>query len=818
MPATSLDLRRVLRVGLATVACLVGAAGAQVSVHDALPATTVAAFYAAPGGAGLGVVQEVLDGLDVDAFLATLAALGGEAADASVPGMGLGGLGVGDLVGSMLDEIAAECPDVAGFLIVTSDVWDAISGPSVVAVSISPFNPMPGVLAVARPRDAARASELQDALIACFGSGLVLQEGAVSLHVIGDGSDQPLVLARTGGLFIAATDPELARSAVRLASGADEPRFTDGAIGRASAPLMAGGLGLAIDMAALADALEGLRGVLPGAEFDPLVDRALASLRTVGGFAASMTIDDDGVRFESVLTVDPSGGDVALARLLACDDCRPAAPSLVPAGVTMLDARVVPIADAVAWLDGWLAEASSLVGETLDVRSLVREFLGLDLDALLLDWVGTTFHTAQVEPLGTDARTWLSGGGSITTIPVRDEAAALVGLEGWKAALVNIPGIATSIEAMFDPFAAFAESEPAAELDLLSVRAMTYRGVSYERWRFGPTIDVAVGVFGSHLVLASPAPAMRRVIDVHHGAPSIVADPVLGGALAGIPAQASSYAVADVARALRAAAAVTDLLGAPIASAIVLAPSDSSTSFDEDWDSWGDFDWGEFDMDSTLTPLYSDPGMFGPEPRSPSSRTPSLAVSGRVVDELLGTDELSIGNVGLVYELEGAEVGDLVELEVVTTSGNFDTFLYLYDLAAGRLLAENDDAPSVDRSEIVFEVEAGVRYAVIVTSWSGRDVGPFELSAAVRESAAERGGGVDPVAESPAPADPSGAEPGEPQDDAPPAPTVTFGEVVGLFDFLTDFLEGLADRTGVAVASSVTSDGVTRSTLLIPLR
>jgi hypothetical protein len=793
-------------------------------VSEVLPSTTIAAFYAAPASAGWGVLAEIVDALDLDTAKDTVSRLIAVASN----GSGVGTNSVDGMLDPYLDDLEHDCPELARLL--RADGLEGLYGPSVVAISVSPFNPFPGAIAVARPNDATFAAEVQDAVIACAGSDLTLQEGDVTLHVVGDGSDLPLVLARVDGLFLAATDPELARTALRLAAGSTEPRFVDGPIGREAAALMGEGLGLALDLDALADALESLRGMVPaGSEADALADRFLATLRTVGGFAARATIDEAGVRLDSVLSVDPAAGDVELATLLACEACRPGEPRLIPSGALSLQGRVFSPVALVAWLDGWIGAVGDMMGEPLDLRSLALEFAAVDLDRGLLDWVGSTWHMAQLEPLGTDVRGWVTGPGTITTVPVTSEAAAWAGLADWKQALETLPLLLGDGMGV-GPLGALVGPTDAAAGGLLSVREVEYRGVRYERWRIGPTIDLAVTVLDAHLVLAVPAYAMRSVIDVHHGAPDVRGDQVLAGALAALPADATGYDVFDVARGLRALATVSDFIAAPAASALALVIVDADRFafrddgyWEEEWE-WDDA-WNWDDASGGLTGLGRAADRFGADPLASSDAVAgTLTVPGFVTATISVSDRLTSDDLGLVFDLSGLRVGDLVQIVMLDPSPyTIDTFLYLFDVDAGRVIADNDDAPDTSRSEIIFEVEPETRYAVIASSWSGRDIGTITIETAVIGTTLETPVDAQSEAEPEPEAEPETMAEPEPESDvadeyAEDAPSVTFDEVVGLFDLVTAFLEELAARSDVASGWSVVEDGVSRSTLRIPLR
>lgn len=537
-----------------------------------LPASTVVAFHASdldvPRGFWEGALQSA--GLaEVLPILERLLALAGEEA-AHV-------LGGGELTGEFEDmkrvalaELAEECPAVAGQL----DGFDHSTrwGSVVVGVSVSQYNPLPGVVAVLRPADPQRVADIYRELVYCFASEVSLSQDGVQIDAFGDGSDQPLITALLGGDIVVATNVDLTRAAIRLANGANEPSHLHTPIGQLASNMMSGGVGMTVDFAAIAHAARGLIGAIPtGEESAALVLKLLASLETVSGMAVNATFDGAGLVFSSVVTVDDSHGESELATLTLGTGAPLDPPVLIPRGAAMLSVGHFSLPAFVDWIDSWLAAAEPVIGERLDVRGLAAEYLGVDLDAALLGWIGTTWHVAEHEVPSTDLFSYLVGMEGVFTVPVTSEAAALEGIDMLVDMLARIieeagafADVPYSDYAPTDQFLADGMSFD----DTVSVKAQAYRGVPYERWRLGPLTDVGVGVFGGHLVVANPAATMSRVIDVYLGGPNVLGDANIGHLVTSQSASQSGYEIIDLPRYLRGVSQIADAASAPLATAV----------------------------------------------------------------------------------------------------------------------------------------------------------------------------------------------------------------------------------------------------------
>lgn len=834
--------RALIRITAIAVALLVVTpAAAQSTLHaNLLPGSTVAVVSHIPRGIDLSVLEPALANLDVDGVREIFARLAGFPLPVGEDDLTFDGF-VATVVGEAVAGLAEACPTVAAHR--DQATLDYLDGPLTVAVSFSQFNPLPGVLALLAPTDMARAAALVDALVPCFEESTVLQQDGVDLYQVGSFGGEPgglAVLAYFDDVVLLASDPDLARAAIRLARGSTEPSFASSAAGAVAAEIVRPGLSLVVDAGALANLMAAFGGGGPGAGgADPLTDRLVASLRTLGSFGVHAALPSQGMELRTVLAPNPAGGDAALARLLTCAGCSLlGTPEALPSGAATVAAGAVPIRELVDWLDGWLAASAALTGESVDLRGLVSEFLGFDLDAGLLDWWDGSWYTAQLDLPDANLRTLLHGVSSVTVLPVSSESAAAAAVERWGAGLTNLARIAPTglLQALLGGVSFGGPGVgPDGEAPLFYASEVSYRNVSYQRWRAAPALDIGVLVDGGQLVIATPAAVMRQVIDVRLGAPGTASDPRLQSALAAIPRGAVGYTVHDLPRALRHYASLIDLVATPIASAVGLSLTDmvsDLTGFDDDFyygDDWYDDEYWYGESGDDLGPTGMGgypPDYLGPDPRRPGTPIRVLEVPSVVETEITFDDYLAGSSMGLVYDLAGLNPGDLVQIEVIDpTSFTIDTFLFLFDLTNGQIVAANDDAPSTNRSAIVFEVQGGIDYAAVVSSWSGSSTGAVVLSAAVLESATGAGAGpagTQPPGTTVPP--PAFGEPGESdeRDDrgesAANLPTPTFEEMLQLFDFLSGFLDGLAELSGVVVGSTQVDGGVVRSTLLVPLR
>jgi hypothetical protein len=768
---------------------LAGVAPAQ-SLPSLAPDSAVLVLDVSPDAgppAGLVAALEALDWAEAGEALGRLAQiLGGEALD----GMG----GEDDLLG----EIADACPAAADTL--EGLELDGFLTEGLLLLSLTPFAPTPHGLALARVADEPRAAALQDALVGCFG-GTRLEQDGVTLEVLFDGEDLPLIVTRVGDVFVAGTEPNLVRGVVRRAGGAAEPALAGTPLGAALARLEPGGVGFGLDMATLGGVANALAGAVPPEAAD-LLARAVAAVETLGVIAGRVAWTDDGLRFEQVHAWPDAAPDAALAALLS-DPRRAERPAWIPAGAVAASANLVPLRGIVDYLDGWLAALEEPLGARVDLRGLAADMLDLDLDAALLSWIGETVQVIELAPYGTDLRGWVQGPARLVVVPVLNEDLARSGLADLGDGGLRLLGLAATLaddplgmggDPFGDPFASGPSAGDAAVDALFGPGTVvatreTVAGLEVDRVRVGPTLDMAVAIVDGHLVLATPFRALQTLLDLRAGAADATADPAWRAALGAWPSEARDVGLVDAPAYLRGLADLADLLAQPLASALAVAASEGVLAglgdTDDGWDDFGG--WGEWD-DGALTPPTTYNTLPYDFELDASTATP-LAPGNVVTAELTGDAPHAR------YTLVGVQPGTTVEVEMNDDSGWLDTYLYVFDGDTGELLFDNDDAPGTDRSFVAFVAEPGVRYDVLASSFGGFGEGEYRLSVRMRGDAA---GVEDPFAETPE---------ADPVDEAPePVEPPTFAELLAAADLLPRALEILAERSGFTV-STATLDG-----------
>ena len=586
---------------------------------------------------------------------------------------------------------------------------------ALLTVSFSPFNFFPAVTALVRlaEEDVDDAVAVREALLACLedaGESIeTLEESGVTMYLLGDGSELPLLIGNSDAVFFIGSNPDVLRRVIRRQQGEDSASLADTRLYQASRRhFHSTGAYFSIDFQAIESVVQGFRNqIVFDNESALLFERGTALLRTLGGAATQASKVTDGIRFESLLAVDNDGGDPELARLLRCPDCQLNDPLFAPADSVVVATEVIQWQAGFEYLQGWLDALATATGddEDMDIKVLLREELGFDLDVALFDWIGDQWFFVQLEPLSQDLATLIYSPQQALAFSIRDPAAAQAGLEAW----------ADLVAQLMDEFA----DEMAEDAFALSTAedSLEYGGVAIERYRFGPNLDISLFFLDDLMVLASPLAAAQRIIDTHNGDNNnILVNDSYFEATRRRPRNFSSFVFSDDQSQVASLASLLELFSQPLA---FLWDVGLQAAFLSE----GDEVFPAFSMGMEMGYFVDLTG---------AEATP-LEVPGQVSATL---DETLLFNNNIIsyYALQGLNPGDRVSVQV--TSQDFDTYLYLVDIDNQRYIDENDDFPPGDitQSRLEFTVQEGITYWIGVSSFGRTEIGDYTLSAEVASS------------------------------------------------------------------------------------
>jgi hypothetical protein len=587
---------------------------------------------------------------------------------------------------------------------------------ALLTITASPFSPVPAVTALLRLDEdyAPLMVDVRTALLGCIADeGVIITElvqDGVTLYVVDDAGDLPLVVGNIDSLFFIGSNPEVIRAVVRLAGGSEEPNLASTeSYQQARGKLLAAEnyLGFSLNFAALAEVAEGFVGFVAGdPDTEYLANRLLAMLRTLGGVSAQISATEDGLVTESVLTVNPAGGDSALLALVLCETCTVSAPFLAPEGAVSISANYIPWREIFDYAQDWLSGMQDPASR-IDLKQLIEEETGLDLDRALFNWLGSEVHTYQLEVVNTDIRTLLYNPAQFSVIPVSSVEAARAGIEALGDTLGPV------LESFF---AAAGQMDP--ELNALlgdglftrrATRSYDYQGVEVTRVQLGLNIDIAYAFVGNYLVVGAPAKAIEVAIDTYQGGRTALTNPAFTSARAAMPERVSSYGFSNDRLVLEGLASLFEAVIQPLAFTV---SAGLEALADDPWRGFGDG-------------YYID--LFGVSPTM-------FEVPGTVSGTLQDADDEVMDEGGSVvyYELTDLPVGESVSIRL--ESSEFDPYLRLINADTDTVLFENDDYEgSFEISQITFTPEAEVTYWIEVTSPYSAWGGSFSVTVSAAE-------------------------------------------------------------------------------------
>ena len=525
------------------------------------PAETILTLgYKTSGESNSNALQEDLAALDWAGASETLEKL----AEAGDLGSDLTGDALLNFLGEFLEGLNTQgegqelledfCPELLDerFSEMQNSAADAL-----LTVSVSPFNPVPAGTALLRVDEevAELYADMQQVIITCAersGEVVRLEQGDVTLYVIGDGGDFPIIIGRLDTLFFAGSNPEVLRGVVRRAQGSSEANFAGGRLyTQTSNILEADGVSFSLNLAGLAEIAQNFGGLfVDGPEMEAAFERGLAILRTLEGYAGSVRATPEGLESESLTVVNAEGGDAALAELLLCETCTVSLPFLAPETSEGVNAQYVALEPAFNYIQGVLNDLEPLVGESLDIRAILREELDFDIDTALFNWLGNNFYTLTLEPFSADLGTLFYGQEQAFYVPVASQEEAEAGLAELSKLWALV--LEASSDAELSDFSPQVFSEVATETS-------TYKDVEITRYRSGVNTDLGVAFVGNYLVVSSPAAALRDLIDVFDGAtPNILSSRSYQSATSSFPENITTSSYLAYGTQL---AGVADLLG-----------------------------------------------------------------------------------------------------------------------------------------------------------------------------------------------------------------------------------------------------------------
>jgi hypothetical protein len=749
-PSLAASRRRSTAISSFLLAALLAGTIAWAQSPDTLPAATrQLAEFMPPGNvltfnsyrdADVGTaLKDELAGLDWQAGAATLSQL------LRVVQQQHGTGGELDPVIAMLDDFAdgsssmqqpgshellgRECPDFDTQLAGLEGRFEAISAglapqgfsEIIAGIGFAPANPLPAVTSLLRfdAATAGIAGTTVTALLDCLRSDPDVQvvqrnQDDSEFFEISIGYNARFVIAFEHDTLLFGSNPELIRHALRLLNGSQEASLNGSPLWQARQRFEQShaSFGYTLDLAEAATVLESYSGMIASDDAErALFDRISAALKTAGGITGNFAALENGLLHESLLLVDPAGGDAALADLLLRSGHTVTAPELVPQGALRVSSHVLDLKADLAYLQGWADTITAALGsDSIDLLDAVRNETGLDLNALLLDWTGNEVHMLQLATVYHSPVDLLFGSNKVILVPVTSATAARKAVEQLADFLGHLPELPGSTGSRSRvEYIAGEELQAAA-------RVSTYRGIDITRLQIGPVADIGIAVLPDTLLLAMPARALQPVLDLQldGGAEE---QPYPFASILSEPVSLERYDTGTDFRAL------VDLLAPftqPAAFAAHMAAAVHSTGFEEDWSGgWG---W----QDEAAAGLASSPLTTV----TPGSYSGELQASEEGQQDEYGNSVPSFN----YYGLEGVAAGDTV---TATLSGDFDTFLYLLDSQTGRVLDANDDWDyDWNTSRLQFTVTAGESPVLAVSSYWGDEGGSYTLDIAAQPSAA----------------------------------------------------------------------------------
>lgn len=267
-----------------------------------------------------------------------------------------------------------------------------------------------------------------------------LKEGAYRFYQ--EGTDT--FYGYQNGIAYLSNDATALRGFLRRLGGSKEPNLLQNATyGNTMNSVGPGVLRAYINFAGAATTVKSLIDLSSGGSSSKEGQLLANSLKTLGQFGGSLSVDAKGVTSTSILFPNPNGGDAALYALLVPKMQKFTLPTMLPASASSVGIANFDLNAVYKYLNTWIGR---LGGEgSPSINDLVLQSAGIDLNKNLLSWVGTefavvSFSTKSSGKVADPTNPLSSLEGSAAYIKVKDESAAKKGIDLMIDALLSQSG------------------------------------------------------------------------------------------------------------------------------------------------------------------------------------------------------------------------------------------------------------------------------------------------------------------------------------------------------------------------------------------
>ncbi len=443
------------------------------------------------------------------------------------------------LTAAMGDGDESGDPEVMAAVLEQVSLLDIVGQEAWIGISVASFNPLPAVTMIARATpDAANAYREQ--FITTEGDIQTFTEGNITFSVKTLPVDPEEEMDAVGAAFstvsfaqfdditVIVSNPDVMRGVLRRYQGSNEPGLASNA-GFAST---VGQLGTANGYFFL-DLPTVIKTVAPlgaGMGFDNVIARLSGAFDVGGTFGGVTTITADGLEGRTLRVLGDATADprahALLTQAAVVTDATAAfvSPSTVGYSVSHFD------------LPGWWGWLKSVVESSPElgidnVDAMLGEMIGIDLNRLLMGWMGTeigviTAGSAPTAEIGMAIENPL--GDSVYAIATRDAAAAEAGLSELFMMASMMLSSFTSADGTG------AQTPPASRM---------VAGVTVTDYSFGDMLSVSTAVVDGYALIATTPAAMDDALSARQQGGGLSVS--LAGLRPLIPSGVTSYSISD---------------------------------------------------------------------------------------------------------------------------------------------------------------------------------------------------------------------------------------------------------------------------------